>query len=265
MENFINHNYWEVFDGTIDPPSQQEFMAGYQNWRSITSGFINGAGRSHIHNEPSEDQASEQKKNADMSDYDPGLGWPNMDNWKKVWRMLAVADQVGATDEARIQILNCALGVGTATEFWTYQKNLNLPNIREILEDPSKFKGGLAQDQAFIVANQLTDRVRNGGDGKTLAAAFEILDKIEKEHFDIAIPKQQMLCGWYVSDIAEGGQRYGDAPSDLMKTMMERADEYMVPMAESGLGFMNKGRSKNEDGDMHQLLNYDFDKDESLS
>lgn len=262
MKTFVDHNYWEVFDGLIQPPNQEEFIAGYHKWRSLTSGFINSAGRIHLHNEPSEEQAASQKKNAEMNDLDPGMGWPNMDNWKKVWRMLAVADHVGATEDTYIQILNCALGEGTAQEFWTYQRNLDLPNIDAIIADPSSFKGVEREDQAFIVANQLTDRLRDGGDGKTLSAVFDILDKINESHMDIAIPKQQMLTEWFMTDRAEGGQRFADAPPDFMKKLLERADKYMDSLDSAGLGFMSK--NKKEQSEEEQLMNYSFGVDEKI-
>lgn len=267
MKDFVDHNYWEVFDGLIPPPSKEEFVLGYHKWRSLTSGFINANGRVHLHNEPTEEQAASQKKNAEMNDLDPGLGWPNMDAWKKVWRMLSVADHVGASDDTYIQILNCALGEGTASEFWTYQSNLDLPNINEIIADPSSFKGVEREDQAFIVANQLTDRLRDGGNGKDFAAVFEIMDKIEKTHMDIAIPKQQMLCEWFMRDQAEGTGRFADAPPDMVKRIMERADDYMEELSGAGLGFMNKNKNKGKSGEekeQEEFLNYSFDPDEDI-
>jgi hypothetical protein len=64
-------------------------------------------------------------------------------------RLLAAADQAGASWEARSALVRGAVGDGAGTEFLAWLTEMDLPDPEEVLADPAKFQLPERADRAY--------------------------------------------------------------------------------------------------------------------
>lgn len=64
--------------------------------------------------------------------------WPSPRSWTNGIRCLAAATSVGASEEVQHELLSGCIGTGPASEFFHWQRDLDIPSPEELLRDAAK-------------------------------------------------------------------------------------------------------------------------------
>lgn len=76
-------------------------------------------------------------------------GWPSPRSWDNLARCQAICEDADAGDEVRLLIATALVGAGTAIEYMTYARDLDLFDPLDLLADPSSFAQIERTDQQF--------------------------------------------------------------------------------------------------------------------
>ena len=66
-------------------------------------------------------------------------GWPSPRSWERLAECLALADTLVVSDEVRFLVASALVGDGTAAEYLSYLRNMDLPDPKDLFAYPSKF------------------------------------------------------------------------------------------------------------------------------
>ncbi len=242
MAKFVEGNKWVVFDSEIVPPKVEDFVAGYHRWRRITSDFVEAKGKKHLHRELS---GEDTQKSVVGGGLDPGFGWPNMDSWKQVWRLLSMADHVGCSEETKENLVYCALGQGTGREFWSYQLSKDLPNIKLLLENPENFVVPQRDDQVHSVVEGVMEHLMDFPTGETLEQVVVLFTGMLNEQHDIVLPQLKKITQMYFADLSGGNPKnFVDVTPAVAQTLLVNSERYMESFRGAGIGgFMSQTNS----------------------
>ena len=87
-------------------------------------------------------------------------GYPCPRSWSLVIEAAAAAENLGASDDARLLLVSGAIGAGAASEFFSWFDNLDLPDPAAVLANPSLVSQYLETgrpDRALIVLSSVVD------------------------------------------------------------------------------------------------------------
>lgn len=82
---------------------------------------------------------------------DRGKPWPSLRSWTNAATLLAAAKSVGADKGIKMSLLKGTVGVAAAGQFFTWQDELDLPDVLDVLADPSCFDFGKRGDKTYAV------------------------------------------------------------------------------------------------------------------
>ena len=116
-----------------------------------------------------------------------GTGWPNPRTWRDYGaRALHAARKlVGLSDDLRAEVEYLALGgcvgVGAAQEYLTWEREANLPNPYELLQNPSLWQPNEQRpDIAYAVANSVAYAADELATQEAYLAAWRVLERIAR-------------------------------------------------------------------------------------
>jgi hypothetical protein len=103
--------------------------------------------------------------------------WPSPRTWDKSSRVLAVAN----SPEDGSRAVGALVGMGLASEFVTFMRNLDLPDSEKVLANPDifkmeKYKG--RGDQVFAILSSLHQAVTSKIDANRYQAIWNVLGKV---------------------------------------------------------------------------------------
>jgi hypothetical protein len=130
-----------------------------------------------------------------------GKAWPSPRTWDYCATMLAACRSVGLTRDEELILLSGLVGVA-ATEFFTWEKNLDLPDPHDLLADPDSFEVPAKGDVTFAVLSSVVVAASADLTVKNWDAAWEILGKAaDAQKADIAaIPAKNLAAARKDSD-----------------------------------------------------------------
>jgi hypothetical protein len=89
-----------------------------------------------------------------------GLGWPSPRSWEAVCRVLAACGNTGIADDVRLGLVAGLIGDGAAIEFLAYERDLDLPDPKKLLANPSSYRPPKRSDQVHAIITSVTEAVR---------------------------------------------------------------------------------------------------------
>ena len=102
--------------------------------------------------------------------------WPSLRSWTKLARIDAAIQSAGLDDDVRLVCFSGLVGNATATEYLTYLRELDLPDVEQLLLTPGKFKLPSRGDQRFAVLASVTSAVVRHFTDDRYHAAWKIFD-----------------------------------------------------------------------------------------
>lgn len=111
-----------------------------------------------------------------------GGPWPSPRTWTMASKLMAAAEGAHCDGDVTLMLLAGCIGVGPATEFLNFVKNLDLPDPEELLKNPALFHpGDLRDDQLFTIINGVISATINNLTKDRWIAAWSIMTKTAKE------------------------------------------------------------------------------------
>jgi hypothetical protein len=124
-----------------------------------------------------------EPENADLA----GKAWASPRSWEMVAKILAACRSVNTDTDTEIILISGCVGNGAASEFLTWERNLDLPNPETLLAKPDKFVVPKRGDQTFAVLSAVVAAARHDLTKPRWNAAWKILGiAAEAGHADIA-------------------------------------------------------------------------------
>jgi len=77
--------------------------------------------------------------------------WPSPRSWTMAARFLGACNSIDADEDTMMNLIVGSVGSGAAQEFLTWQKNLDLPQPKDVLNDPKGFPFPDRDDKVFAV------------------------------------------------------------------------------------------------------------------
>lgn len=82
-------------------------------------------------------------------------GWASPRSWSASARLTAATLSAGLGDDTALQFTSGCVGEGAAIEYWSWRRDLDLPDPEELLRDPEKYKHPRRGDQVFAVVTSV--------------------------------------------------------------------------------------------------------------
>ncbi len=158
-------NYWGC------PPAFDLNENIWREWRTIIAAFIS-VNPQCLFSMP----ADESKR---------GMAWASPRSWDNVSRILAVEHPSNTEIDELAELVIAGVGEGVGYEFITWFKNLDLPEIQKVLNNPSLIED-LRQDQIFVVAQNLVNYFENNITQKAWEKSWNVIFKIAESWKEIA-------------------------------------------------------------------------------
>lgn len=125
---------------------------------------------------------------------DETMAWPSARSWTVACRLLTEAERLEVSEEAKFLLMAGAVGEGTAIEFFSYKKNLDLPDPEDLLRSPETFKLSPRGDINFVVLAGVVQAVLGNKTPDRLNAAWRIIAMAaEQGGGDVAVPHAKAL------------------------------------------------------------------------
>jgi len=77
--------------------------------------------------------------------------WPSPRSWTMAAKFLGACNSIDADEDTMMNLIVGSVGSGAAQEFLTWQKNLDLPQPKDVLNDPKGFPFPDRDDKVFAV------------------------------------------------------------------------------------------------------------------
>jgi hypothetical protein len=123
-----------------------------------------------------------------------GRGWPSPRSWETVARLLAAAEAIGATSEARSLLVMGAVGEGAGLELLSWAANLDLPDPAAVLADPERFDLPSRGDRAYAALAAVVSYAVTQGRPEHWDAAWTVVARVATSTPDIAVLAARMLA-----------------------------------------------------------------------
>jgi hypothetical protein len=124
-----------------------------------------------------------------------GGAWPSPRSWENAARIMTAARSAGLDKTYTLELLIGCVGRGAATEFLTWEQNLDLQDPEMLLADPKKFKVPDRGDKVFAVLSAVVTAARGDLSEPRWTAAWNVLGQAAKAgKADIAaIPARNLV------------------------------------------------------------------------
>lgn len=149
--------------GVPSAPSTAVPTVGCSNWRALVAAFI--------------------RSRPGLLEVAPALGssggYPTPRTWELAASVGAAVDGVGEDDEVLSLLLAGCVGPGAASELCSFVANLDLPDPRDVLAEPSTVMHHLDHrrpDRVMLVLQGVVDTVVRAGDPTTWTASWEVAE-----------------------------------------------------------------------------------------
>jgi hypothetical protein len=123
-----------------------------------------------------------------------GRAWPSPRTWEMAAQLLAVADQVGASEGARMALAMGSVGTGAGVEFLTWINEMDLGDPEEALRDPMSFQLPERGDRAYAALSAVAAAVAARPTPERWVAGWKVLAKAGKRAPDIAAMAARVLA-----------------------------------------------------------------------
>lgn len=111
---------------------------------------------------------------------DRGKPWPSLRSWTNAATLLAAAKSVQADKGVQMKLLAGTVGQAASAQFWTWQEELDLPDVLDVLSNPKVFNFGGRGDKTYavlsaVVAYALSQKDGDELDGDTWVQACKVM------------------------------------------------------------------------------------------
>jgi hypothetical protein len=172
-------NGWEMENDMHILP--EDWMDGFEQNVSLISSFIQHR-PALLLNEPDNTEES-------------GGAWPSPRSWENAAKILTAARSVDMNKTQTLQLLIGCVGKGAATEFLTWEQNLDLQDPEMLLKTPNKFEVPDRGDKVFAVLSAVVTAARGDLTEERWLNAWQVLGKAAKKgKADVAaIPARNLV------------------------------------------------------------------------
>lgn len=132
-------------------PTPEELEEGTERWSNLAGLYFKSADRDHMHMNVEELSAIDPSKN--------GYGYPNKESWENSFRMLAIAEKLGVSDDTKRSIVAGCVGKEVAASFWEFQKKLDMPDPNALISNPDMYSRPERSDETFFIVNSVVSAV----------------------------------------------------------------------------------------------------------
>jgi len=128
--------------------------------------------------------------------------WPSPRSWTNAIRCDAAAKSVNASDEVRYELLGGCVGLSVADEYYTWIRNLDLPDTTELLDDAEKavdkgrpvpWKHLARPDMTMAALGGVVSLALERNNAKSWVAAMHLIEGAGEKSMDIAIAAARPL------------------------------------------------------------------------
>jgi hypothetical protein len=127
-----------------------------------------------------------------------GQAWPSPRTWDFASRQIAAVTMSGSNLTEAVPYVADCVGDGIAVELMAWCKEANLPDPRDLLAEPDKFKVPERMDVTFAIMSALTAVVISDLTVPNWKAVWKIIRKvIDKGAKDIVAPSAALLVSKY--------------------------------------------------------------------
>jgi hypothetical protein len=175
MRHFATRTYKTFNPATLAGklPTGEEMRDATDHWANIAYGFHKSTAGVHLHTPPPEDASEDTSQN--------GYGFPNKGSWESAFRLVAIAESVGASNDVKRNLVNAAVGREAGTAFWGYQDQLDLPDPNDLISNPSSYMQPDRLDKVHLVSNMLVAAVRKEPTPERWAGAVSVLCRMGED------------------------------------------------------------------------------------
>jgi MoxR-like ATPase len=143
-----------------DPKRNDEAL---QMQKSLTAGYLNTQPQDLL--------------NMPKNDEELGKAWPSPRTWEMMDKLVAVANASGL-QQMRLKLVKGSIGEAVGKKYFTYLRDLNLPNPEDLLRDPDSLQRMERGDQLFATLTAVTYAVINGKkDNDRYTAGWKVLNR----------------------------------------------------------------------------------------
>ncbi|WP_419927223.1 AAA family ATPase [Candidatus Poriferisocius sp.] len=104
----------------------------------------------------------------------PAGGFPSPRTWDRTARCLAIAQEAAADEETELLVAASLLGTGAAAEYLSFERNLDLPCIDQLLSDPALFASLERSDQQHAALSAIVARASAQPGARLWKKAFKV-------------------------------------------------------------------------------------------
>lgn len=144
--------------------------------------------------------------------------WASPRTWTYVAKMDAAVQASGLDDDVRLNCFAGLIGNAQAIEYLTYLRELDLPDVEELLAAPSKFKLPSRGDQRYAVMASVVGAVVRHFSDDRYVSAWKIFDKARDGGAgDIVVASVPSLAAMHNKLKGKGPQKEIEAFLPLLK------------------------------------------------
>jgi MoxR-like ATPase len=159
--------------GSTESPQQfaQRLQTANHQWRSVVATYLQRNPAS-MHDMPKD--ASRQ-----------GRAWPSPRSWENAIRVLSVlearglAGRRGESAVARQAVVGL-VGAEHANSFFSFVRNVDLPDPEAVLRDPANFQVPREPDQLLVSVNAVVNAVLQRPSTQRVDAFWQVLDRVQQ-------------------------------------------------------------------------------------
>jgi hypothetical protein len=167
------------------PAISDDWEEGIEYQKSMTAGYIMSQPQDLVKVPADENEA--------------GTAWPSPRSWVMMDKLLTAANAANLK-EHQLAIITGSVGKEVGHKYYTYIRDLDLPNADELLSNPDSFVLPQRADQTYAVLTAVVSHVTRAGgqpNKERYLAAWKILSKAaEQSSIDIACGAAKNLGKW---------------------------------------------------------------------
>lgn len=146
--------------------------------------------------------------------------WPSPRTWDFASKLLGGANSVSLDEDTTVELVAGCVGAGTAHEFWTWMKNLDLPDPEDVLKDPEGWEVPDRDDLVFTVLSSVIAYAGTKMSPKVWESAWKVVEKVVKaKRPDIAA-----ICAKQLARHAKKGYPKPDSITSLLPILKQAGE-----------------------------------------
>lgn len=217
LEHYATRTYKTFDAGALADriPGPEELVESTDRWAQIAYGFHKRFANEYVHKQPTD------AEDTDLG----GMGFPNKASWESAFRMVAVAESMGASDSVKQGLVVAAVGRDAGTAFWGYQKDLDLPDPEALLANPASYVAPDRDDKVHVVSSTVTSAVGREPTPERWAGAVSVMCRMADANPDVGAAALKKLFAMRKENPALAK---ADLPKDELK-------KYAKILSDSGI------------------------------